>query len=194
MSADLRDRRPADARPGAHARGAHARGANDARPGANARGAKRAVRMLEAQIVEVSGRAAPDADARPCAAAAPTPRRNCTLLPGTATHHTALVLVINAPTSARQAGSPLIHNPSDPFHAILPCHVMCSFEPTSSGITASNLQTPPVYRSYAHDAFQAPAPRATHASDDGHMGSWVCETDKFKTWDDGYMGMMGPGM
>ena len=36
-------------------------------------------------------------------------------------------------------GSPLIHNPSIPFHAILPCHVMCSFEPTSSGITASNL-------------------------------------------------------
>ena len=108
-------------------------------------------------------------------------------------HHTALVLVINAPTSARQAGSPLIHNPSIPFHAILPCHVMCSFEPTSSGITASNLQTPPVYRSYAHDAFQAPAPRATHVWNHGHMGSWVCETDKFKTWDhdDGYMGMMG---
>ena len=34
---------------------------------------------------EVSGRAAPDADARPCAAATPTPRRNCTQLPGTAT-------------------------------------------------------------------------------------------------------------
>ena len=88
-----------------------------------------------------------------------------------------------------------IHNPSIPFHAILPCHVMCSFEPTSSGITASNLQNPPVYRSYAHDAFQAPAPRATHVWNHGHMGSWVCETDKLKTWDpshdDGYMGMMG---
>ena len=23
------------------------------------------------------------------------------------------------------------------------------------------------------------------------QGSWVCETDKLKTWDDGYMRMMG---
>ena len=135
-------------------------------------------RMLEAQMREAKDQRCQDAlHLTPTCARVPPPRQRRAEM-HTATrhrhirsHHTALVLVINAPTSARQAGSPLIHNPSDPFHAILPCHVMCSFEPTSSGITASNLQNPPVYRSYAHDAFQAPAPRATHVWNHGHMGS-----------------------
>jgi len=60
-------------------------------------------------------------------------------------------------------------------------------------LTSDALQTD-VCRVYAHDAFQKPAPRATRAWDDGHMESWpdpcICETDKFKSWDEGYS-MMG---
>jgi hypothetical protein len=49
----------------------------------------------------------------------------------------------------------------------------------------------PVYHFYVHVTFQALAPRAAHAWGDGYMGSWVCQPDRFKTWDDGYIGMMG---